>query len=111
MNAQQDIIENNALIAEFMGFKTGKQLGYDRWENNYFDENKRRTERLHFDSEWNSLMPVADKIQSLSGTVRFWNNTCQIKIWNMTFTEIENNQLEACYSAIVKFIKKYNESK
>jgi hypothetical protein len=106
--------ENNKLIAEFMGYDRGV------------------SELMGYDTSWDWLMPVVEKIESLG--VKFWvkGNTCRVYInrelaeldsnveWNGISTEFEGfffiyfeekTKKEATYKAVVEFIKWYNENK
>ena len=117
----ENIIENNKLIAEFLGgikqpFEF-PQFGYINsmgdWKDTFFDN------QLKFHSNWNWLMSVVEKIENLQD-----ENNCAI--YNVqieqSFTEIidnhtsetivevdSNSKIEAVYQSCVEFIKWYNE--
>jgi hypothetical protein len=115
------ITQNNILIAEFMGFK--KDSPSTNW---YYDLKKSRYYRLNellYDTDWNWLMSVVDKIESI-----VWeeiNDTsfnvtigatyyCVIQDNNGGMLEIieqGKSKLESVYNAVVKFITWYNETK
>jgi hypothetical protein len=63
--------ENNKLLAEFMGFKL-QQDPNERWFGQYFTTPNNvwvnRIELLHFDTDWNWLMEVVEKIESLGSS-------------------------------------------
>lgn len=108
-------IENNKIIAEFMGatfkenefrfptivFKTGK---------NYFENHE-----LKFHSDWNWLMEVVEKIESIlpdDSIVTIEYKDCYIPVLEdeEPFT-IEGNgetKIQAVYNACLEFIKWYN---
>jgi hypothetical protein len=110
--------ENNRLMAEFMGLETGKQLGYDRWVNDWFDNrgviNGQRNEKLLFDSDWNWLMEVVDKIESMDfllnirqGHVSIVNNSGKTPFYTESDI-VEESKIESVYNTCVEFIKWYN---
>lgn len=130
-------IENNKLIAEFMGYtfeflswrnpegqdvelfrlySNGECRGTEEvklyWE--YF-----MTERLKYQKDWNALMEVVEKIEEGDWIVEIAINHC--KIWN---TEAEYpdilseghkdrslKKIDVVYQAVIQFIQFYNENK
>lgn len=109
--------ENNKLIVEFLGlinepyylpqhktieFKYGE---YIEWE--HFNANE-----LKFHSDWNWLMEVVEKIESIKGTQIFINGiSCEIMFKGRVISKHFNTKIEAVYNACVEFIKWYNENK
>ena len=88
--------ENNKIIAEFMGATLIKDLKY------------------HLD--WNWLMEVVEKIESLGYKVDIskWGNSqyCGIYLNGKKISGNETNtKIEAVYNASLEFIKWYNENK
>jgi hypothetical protein len=55
----------NEELARFMGYKTGEELGKNNWKNYWFHPDGSHYEHLHFDSNWNLLMQVVEKIDNL----------------------------------------------
>ena len=126
-NKMDNITENNKLMAEFMGLETGKQLGYERWENDWFDNrgviNGQRNEKLLFDTDWNWLMEVVGKIQILEIVHDNTRNYDSVfKEWQCTFSptykthdfgyivgKSKNSEIESVYNACIEFIKWYNK--
>jgi hypothetical protein len=121
-------MNDNKLIAEFMGFSYEKNIGYydnemllsqcvyDLNGGNCFDE-------LQFHTSWDWLMPVVDKIESMRGVFRRGGMTKGGQQHNATDTKyvIEygmhdkviahvyaNSRIDAEYQAVVEFIKEYN---
>lgn len=115
-----EIIENNRLIAEFIGrcgkhnknlytFKgIDKVLKDDIWYN---------LSEAKFHSSWDWLMPVVDKIESLTfyanqtAKVCIKKNYASITIGIELFTEHYNfdTKIECLYHSVIEFIKWYNE--
>lgn len=112
--------ENNKLISEFMGFKLQNNPN-ERFYKNYFTQANgvwgNRIEILHFDSDWNWLMQVVEKIESLHETnnVLIGTNITYVQIHNKvrneqeTFKGVSNIKIEAVYNACVTFIEWYNK--
>ena len=112
----ENTAENNKLLAEFMG-------GEDRSKfvggGNYFEFDKRqmagatilkifRYEELQYHLDWNWLMEVVEKIESLGYDSQILKNTCYF--FDCDFQETKGNtKREAVYNACVKFIKWYNQ--
>ena len=110
----QQIIDNNKLIAEFDGLPK-------RTNGNTFYYYKRKStpcESLHYHDDWNWLIPVVEKIgntrvESIKFfTVEITNEYTMIKgrvhtiIYNVS---IEKSMRAATYKAVVEFIKWYNK--
>jgi hypothetical protein len=98
--------EKNKLIAEFMqpsfkGFAT-----YD------YDGMLLTLENLKFHYDWNCLMEVVEKVESLNVVVEIRKNGCYIlRSPNNYTSELENSKIEAVYNALVDFIEWYNSTK
>jgi hypothetical protein len=141
---EQEIIEGNKLIAVFMGCelldfpKTENYIGESWYCGDFlkpFDDRtpaKVRTELLKFNSDWNWLMPVADKIEKLSTSEglpqdarnRFFisiktpsgvgyitkDDTCKMPVPTdaRVFGE---SRIESTWLAVVAFIKWLNQNK
>jgi hypothetical protein len=130
-----NITENNKLIAEFMGFKL-QQDPTERWFGNYFaipnDAWSNRLELLHFDTDWNWLMEVVEKIESIKsydrdvfGTeVKIYKDKCTIKSGHYNTKGVvyskeqyfdgirqEKSKKESTYTLCIDFIKWYNKQK
>ena len=107
----------NKLIAEFMGFELQNNPN-ERWFNQWFTKetlNKpynSRIEILHFDTDWNWLMEVVEKVESLGVIVEIRENVCYISPFpNNYICELKDTKLQATYKAVVEFIKWYNKQK
>ena len=121
-------LENNKLIAEFMGLIVLKEKEIISWEDlNITTHSISEFQRYH--AEWNWLMPVVEKIESLNITplygkewIRFSVNIeydfCKIEHLKITGSKIIaistsecNSKLQATYKAVIEFIKWYNLNK
>ena len=114
----KNIVENNKLIAEFLGYS---QPHPDYPNTTYwYKKDCQPLTILLFHSDWNWLMRVVEKIENLQD-----ENNCAI--YNVqieqSFTEIIDNhtsetiiynidadsKIEAVYNTVIEFIKWYNE--
>jgi hypothetical protein len=119
MNTQ----ENNKLIAEFMGARrfmaTNEFELYGLIPIIEDGDNEKHffcPHEMKFNTDWNWLMEVVEKIESLGYDV--FINTCVCKVSDVgqnMFEDIEcfvnNNKIQATYNACVEFIQWYNEQK
>jgi hypothetical protein len=108
--------EKNNLLAEFIGLQTGKELGYDRWENDWFDNlgviNGQRNENLFFDSDWNWLMTVVSKVESICAEEKDFKNYFDDKDGSIIslFGELfVKSDIILVYTDLVNFITFYNK--
>ncbi len=109
-------IDNNKLIAEFLGYV---QPHPDYPNSTYWYKKDESTLTiLSFNYDWNWLMKVVDKIESIEddeglykyiieilGTTVNVIDTSQIKPIAETF---ERTKIEATYKAVIEFINYYN---
>jgi hypothetical protein len=96
--------ENNKVIAKFMGLVIITD-GISFFDTNYNFLKK-------YQSDWNDLMEVVEKIESLGVVVEIRENVCYIETsLNDYYSELEDTKLQATYKAVVRFIKWYNEQK
>lgn len=125
---QQEILEGNKLIAEFMGssFKTYKK-GHIRKDSVtvcYFDDGMSpfsggvSIKNLKFHSSWDWLMPVVEKIEKdywVTVTTTRGISAVSIHQPKLAYEKIARvdsaNKIEAVWLAVVEFIKWYNENK
>ncbi|MCB0448433.1 MAG: hypothetical protein KDD03_13180 [Gelidibacter sp.] len=111
-NNNTEIIKNNRLIAEFMGYETNDLLKngslYICKDNISYGELNKKF------NDWNGLMPVVEKIQKMYPVQSEHNEGKQlvysINHW-LTNSHKELTKLEATYKACVQFIEWYNEQK
>ena len=121
-----NIQESNKLIAEFMGVESYYANGYTNFI--YGEDNHRTDVDLHYDKEWNWLMPVVERINTLDGKYKGsiysdpWGIVkCNIwmKIKEKNHYELLSrphfknedfkNPINSFYKTVVEFIKWYNK--
>jgi hypothetical protein len=104
---ENDILKNNKLIAEFMGFKKypirNKSDGYyiEFYRGQGFPGNT-CIANLRFHSSWNWIMPVVEKIGVLHGTGEVYHKGL---INNITIYAT----LKDFYRGVISFINWYNK--
>lgn len=120
----EEIIENNKLIAEFMGWdKYNNGVYYTPFDDASYCGGEpthivNYPQHLKFHFSWDWLMPVVKKIENLGYTVTIAGILCKIT----KVLDIENpvaslvcgdrsKKLEIVYETIIQFIKWYNENK
>ena len=100
--------ENNKIIAEFMGLNNLKDSKGDAWD--YMNTGKSiytlRTKNLHYESDWNWLMKVVEKIFKDFYKI----NPCPIYLKINIEKALNEVNIEAVYNACVEFIKWYNQN-
>lgn len=102
--------KNNKIIAQFLGLTIitdGISL---------FDTKYKPLAKYH--ENWNDLMPVVEKIESLEGWVQIDGlsnrKLATIRVgdmWEKSFLGESDSKIEATYKAVVEFIKWYNNEK
>lgn len=114
--------ENNKVIREFY-----PKMKVDNGIGELTEVENLRVGCLCYHSDWNWLMQVVEKIESLEDLERFEITTFNVSIqyyetrekrfdYNLYFSTIELNskvipKIEAVYNACVEFIKWYNNQK
>ena len=107
-------IENNKIIAEFLSVKIHPCETIENFKflpieerglyNGYF------IDELKYHEDWNWLMIVVEKIESLGYRIEIVKHICRIYLSNKETIIISENtpKIEAVYNAVVEFIKWYN---
>ena len=113
--------ENNKLIAEFLGWtkkidKEGEETPFYnlpiKFNNPQGVKEYIPLEGFIFDTDWNWLMEVVEKIESLGNNFIIEGNRGFINIPQIKQIELrKETKIEAVYNACVEFIKWYNEQK
>jgi hypothetical protein len=118
MNTQ--IIENNKLLAEFMGNDTD-EYGADVFvpKQLMFNHNAQcmqgifQFDECYFDTDWSWLMQVVEKIENYNEftNVLFAPQGCAIDVYienGFAFSNDCDTKIEAVYNACIEFVKWYN---
>lgn len=133
------MVENNKLIAEFMGYKyypynlaekeEGLKFGWMRPERRHSNvpflsksskhKNRvlaRKHKDLAYHISWSYLMPVVEKCTELWEQYEFdtdERNLMEQEIWhfNNTLSDFLNNDIQAIYRRTIQFIKWYNNER
>ncbi len=122
---EEEIVESNKLIAEFMGIEL--------FSNNTFTEallicsaldlpvnpcthfnNTQETVYLNefkFNKSWDWLLPVISKIEELGYLVTMVGFNCYIDGDNFAFRSKTYNKLQSAFETIIEFITWYNLNK
>ena len=93
-------MENNKVIAEFMGLNIDKGVQADYMQH-----------ELKYHKSWDWLMPVVEKMESMGCVVKHHHGDCIVyKIdekenYRCIIEMIGLNKLENTYKAVVEFIK------
>lgn len=125
----KDILENNKLIAKFMGYKIILNQGEAKIDHFVLNGKQLSIWNLQYNSSWDWLMPVVEKIRSHCFTVVISDCGCCIDLWEDSLsTEMLNikwnkelfvfggkgfirSNKEAVWLACVEFIKFYNNKR
>ncbi len=117
--SEEEIIEGNKLIAEFMGLKYYLDYGY--FHDTYFSQAVEMSEEIYtpiYHSSWDWLMPVINKIckdnklyyRNSSGEefdimyyrFEFRNSDEKVMAWTPQYNE---SDILAAFIAVIRFIK------
>ena len=104
---------SNKIIVEFFGYMDNGCCE-DGFLIDPETNNDVSIDYLQFHSDWNCLMEVVEKIESLGfffEIKRNWAKITKDKIVIVVRWEEDNNKIEAVYNASVEFIKWYNQNK
>lgn len=107
--------ENNKIIAEFMGFikeDSNTNWFYSIDKGRYFRENE-----LLYNLDWNWLMEVVEKIESLGFNFNITSKDATVlqyhrAIYQTLIYKIDGtNKIQAVYNTCLAFIEWYNKNK
>lgn len=122
---------NNILLSEFLGWKTDEVeviapksleviIPFETVKG-FFTTSVFKYDELKFHNDWNWLMLVVDKIESIemhdgrTFTVDFYRDSVLIFEYGLTNNELiyteGSGRRENLYNACVEFVKWYNENK
>ena len=115
--------ENNKIIAKFMGFEIKNKINYvppslPNCMKNAEHLKVDKSENLPFHNDWNWLMEVVEKIESIlpdDSIITIEYKNCFIPVLDdeepFTIEGGGKTKIEAVYNACLEFIKWYNENK
>lgn len=99
---------NNKLIAEFMGGYTPYERFGDSTEY-YYRGDYVTLENMKFQTSWDWLMPVVEKIESLGYVFTIQGGKAEYgEMISEARCFIAKDKLSSTYQAVVEFIKLYN---
>ena len=105
-------MENNKLIAEFMG------INPILYEYYYYDRVKEIDKLIYYNSDWNLLMKVVDKIEEMGCRTELLgqkdNYNFQIGKKGGHYRDFDSDgetKILAVYSGVVQFIEWFNAAK
>lgn len=98
--------ENNKIIAEFMGLSYSEKYQFEGWYKNH--EHNERVYELLYDTDWNWLMEVVEKIDYLERNTE--KEEFIQKISTVTSLPLFTPK-HTLYNACVEFINWYNKQK
>lgn len=104
--------ENNKLLAEFMGFTLGHpDKNETRWKNCWFTTSNgtwnSRIDILHFNTDWNWLMEVIEKIRGIVNTELSVDDFDKHRGLEQRLNPY-NYDIQSIYNGCIEFIKWYN---
>lgn len=106
----KDIIEENKLIAEFMGWtKVGNRFEMSWTEGEWLRNKSIKETEFNYHNNWSLLMPVVEKIEAIENSdlyeVDIFGKCCDI---GGKIETASNSKIEATWRAIIQFIQWYN---
>ena len=122
-------MENNKLIAEFMGFSTQSDAIDERTlayyvgdsiinadnTNNENEDNVFHPDDMKFNSSWDWLMSVVEQIENFGYEFIIVESRCYLKhntdhsIEELFHIETIGSKIDTTYKAVLKFINNYNK--
>jgi len=105
--ADADIIVLNGMIANFLGWEEtgpGFPIGYESPNKLY------SYEELSYHKDWEWLMPVVEKIESLGYTVKITGRVCFIPNIIPNDYRDERTKMQSIYMAVIDFLY-WNQNK
>jgi hypothetical protein len=109
-------LENNKLIAEFLGYELFKDKYYELSQFGYIKTNGEWSDifyptTLKFHKDWNWLMEVVEKIESLGYFFKIVSQTSLIVDKDekcLSLSVYRKTKIDSTYEACLEFIKWYN---
>lgn len=113
---KEEIEQGNKIIAEFMEdtFHTNVLIGMELYEEAWFRKlTQSYYDSLGYNSSWDWLMPVVEKIESMGYVVLILENRCKIQDFkeNTVYCyQQESTKILSVFKTCVSFIKRNNYS-
>ena len=112
---QEEITQNNSIIAKFMGMQETHLGWYDAEKSIPLPTMEVTFEFLEFHLDWNWLMPVVEAIEGMGYNTELVyrpddGGHCMYIYDSPVFSSQMGGKMEAVYKAVVEFIKWYNEN-
>jgi len=108
-------MNNNKLIAEFMGLSIKAGVCYYTDENNEFPMGIRSNDNLPYHTSWDWLMPVVDKCTQIGFRDTDTDDNPLYELWDRLFCDnmgqFVGNHIDEVYNSVVEFIKTYNDER
>lgn len=105
--------ENNKLIAEFMGAVKSDFGNYMIFTvKNPQSVVKIYHSEIKYDSSWDWLIPVVEKIDSMGHHFHLYSDSAEIDLCGkerLQFRASKLTKIEACYDVVIQFINWYNK--
>lgn len=113
--SKEEILENNKLIAEFMGFDFFKSI---RYTTKTFDSTLKYLQYFKFHQSWDWLIPVVSKIDNIYKDLykdAYANKIPVSYEIETSFADVIcrniTTELNHLYERVIEFIKWYNQNK
>lgn len=103
----------NELIAHFMGYKYHEEYRdeYDEFHSDYWERpNGQIKDGLTFNTDWNELIPVVEKIEKDYHTA-ILDKRCTISNADRLFEKRGATKIESVWLSVIEFIEWYNNNK
>ena len=114
LREQEDIMSDNQIIAEFMGATIGdRYVSFPdiKIKDVGMVSNNKSVEDLHYNTSWDWLMPVIEKVNMVTKYDDYNQNRLHIqRVLNDCINENAVGIDEVC-KAVVEFINEYNKRK
>lgn len=109
---KEEINENNELIAKFKGITNKDDILSETLNKPMYRINGTTT-NLRYNSSWDWLMLVVEKIESLQTNVIITNYSCEIYTHTNDYSTqiVYPSKIEAVWHSCIQFIKWYNDNR
>jgi len=116
----KNTVENNILLAEFLGWDVNEDgtIELPLELANHWQGESRELDCLVFHKNWNWIMLVVDKVESLGFSVSIHTDTCYVAHNTdkcietiINISDYKLGKLKVVYNACIQFVKWYNENK